>query len=60
MSNQNPSNVINLKNVAVLGAGMMGAEIEWCFELAEVLFKNVTLDLAISGEERIKVSSSNV
>ena len=55
MSNQNPSNVINLKNVAVLGAG-----IEWCFEWAEVLFKNVTLDLAISGEERIKVSSTNL
>ena len=56
MSNQNPPNFINLKSMGVLGAGMMGAEIALCFALngAEVLLKDVTLDLATSGKKRIE------
>jgi len=55
MSNQNRSNVMTLKNLAVLGRGMMGAEIVLCFALngAEVLLKDVTLELATSAKKRI-------
>ena len=46
---------MNLK-VGVLGAGMMGAEISYCFALAgcDVLMKDIELDLALKGRDRIE------
>lgn len=46
----------DIKKVAVLGAGMMGAEIAFCCALAGygVLLKETTLELAEKGKERIK------
>jgi len=46
---------MEIRKVAVLGAGMMGGEIALCCSLAgcEVMLKDVTLDLAVKGKERI-------
>lgn len=45
-----------LKRVAVVGAGMMGAEIALCFALHDitVLLKDLSLDLATAGKSRIE------
>lgn len=47
-----------IKKVAVLGAGMMGSDISLCCALAgyDVLLKEVNLELATAGVERIKGS----
>lgn len=46
----------SIEHVGILGAGMMGAEIALSFALsgAEVLMKDVTLDLAANGMRRIE------
>lgn len=45
-----------LKRVAVVGAGMMGAQIALCFALHDitVLLKDLSLDLATAGKSRIE------
>lgn len=45
MSNENPSNVINLNHVAVPGAAVIGADIALCFALhrADVVLRDVSL-----------------
>lgn len=45
-----------VKKIAVVGAGMMGAEIALSFALngAEVLLKDVSLDLSRAGKDRIE------
>ena len=47
-------NTVN--KVAVVGAGMMGAEIALCFALhgAGVLLKDINLELARAGKKRIE------
>lgn len=47
-----------IKKVAILGAGMMGSDIALCSALAgyDVLLKEVNLELATAGVERIKGS----
>ncbi len=43
-------------NIAVIGAGMMGAEIGFCFALhgAKVLLKDINLDLSEAGKSRVQ------
>jgi 3-hydroxybutyryl-CoA dehydrogenase len=45
-----------IKKTAVIGAGMMGAEIALCSALSglEVILKDVSMDLAEQGKERLK------
>ena len=45
-----------LKRVAVVGAGMMGAQIALCFALHDitVLLKDLSLDLSTAGKSRIE------
>jgi len=59
MSNENPSNVINLNHVAVPAAAVIGADIALCFALhgADAVLKDVSLDLATSVRKRMGIRS---
>ena len=45
-----------IKKTAVIGAGLMGAEIAYCFAYAgiDVVLKDTSLNLAVSGKKRIE------
>lgn len=46
----------SIKKAAVIGAGMMGAEIALCFALSEIeiILKDINMDLANGGKKRIE------